>query len=54
MTEQAIPAKRIPKLPAALPSRQEIVLLVLILALFGVANNLSPNFLAAPAQSTLR
>lgn len=53
MTEQAIPAGRIPKLPAALPSRQEIVLLILILALFGVANHLSPNFLAPAAQIAL-
>ena len=53
MADQAAPTPRAFPLRSALPSRQESVLLLLLLALLGTACALSPRFLAPAAQVEL-
>ncbi|BDI31197.1 sugar ABC transporter permease [Capsulimonas corticalis] len=52
-SDRAIPAKRASPLRGVLPSRQEIVLLVLLIGLMILAGSLSPTFLAPNAQMGL-
>ena len=53
MTGQAVKAPRALPIREALPSRQEFVLIALLIALFVLAGRLSPQFLAPNAQIEL-